>query len=240
MGLLDLSANSRRLVLQETNDYLARQKPQARVEWALGHMPGTHAVASSFGVQSAVMLHLMTQAKPDIPVLLMDTGYLFPETYRFIDELTERLGLNLHVYRSELSPAWQEAQFGQLWEQGEAGLKKYNAINKVEPMQRALDELGVQTWFAGIRRSQSKSRTAKPFVEVQEDRVKVHPIVDWSNRDVHAYLKAHDLPYHPLWEEGYVSVGDTHTTRKLGQGMAEEDTRFFGQGRECGLHLDAS
>lgn len=236
MGILDLPASGRRMLLDEANDWLRSQTAEARVDWALGHMPGEHVLSSSFAVQSAVMLHLLTQARPDIPVLLMDTGYLFPETYRFIDELRERLTLNLHVYRAELSPAWQEVKYGQLWEQGREGLKKYNALNKVEPMARALAELDARTWFAGLRRGQSESREHVPFVDVRDGRVKVCPIADWSSKQVHDYLTAHDLPYHPLRDEGYLSVGDTHTTAKFRPGMREEDTRFGGLGRECGLH----
>ena len=234
--ILELPDTDRRVLLAEVNETLARQTPEARVEWALANLPKQHVVSSSFGVQSAVMLHLLTRQEPDMPVLLMDTGYLFPETYRFVDELTERLNLNLRVYCAEMSPAWQEARFGQLWQQGEEGIRKYNILNKVQPMARALDELDVRTWFSGLRSSQSESRANREIVEVQQGRIRVHPIVDQSNRDVHRYLKAHDLPYHPLWEEGYVSIGDTHTTSKLEAGMTEEDTRFFGQFRECGLH----
>lgn len=225
-------------VFATANTWLEGQEAETRVAWAMENLPRRHVVSSSFGVQSAVMLHLLTSVEPDIPVLLFDTGYLFPETYRFVDELTERLNLNLNVFRAEMSPAWQEARFGQLWEQGEEGIKKYNTMNKVEPMQRALNQLGGATWFSGLRRSQSDSRADRKIVEFQHGRVKFHPIVDWTNRDVHMYLKEHDLPYHPLWEEGYVSVGDTHTTRKLEDGMREEDTRFFGITRECGLHVD--
>lgn len=97
-------------------------------------------------------LHLVNQIRPDIPVILTDTGYLFPETYRFIDELTDKLKLNLKVYRATESAAWQEARYGKLWEQGVEGIEKYNDINKVEPMNRALKELNAQTWFAGLRR----------------------------------------------------------------------------------------
>ncbi len=124
-----------------------------RIDWALQNLPGRHLLSSSFGIQGALMLHLVTRAAPEIPVVLVDTGHLFPETYRFIDELAERLRLNLHVYRAAAaSPAWQEARHGRLWEQG------------------------------------------------------------------------------------YVSVGDTHSTRPLEPGMREQDTRYFGLKRECGLH----
>ncbi len=218
------------------NVWLEDQAPETRIAWALENLPREFVLSSSFGIQSAVMLHMMTRALPDIPVLLFDTGYLFPETYRFVDEMTERLSLNLQVFRADMTPAWQEARFGQLWEQGEEGLQRYNTINKVEPMRKAMAELGTGTWFSGLRRSQSDSRSEQKILELQSGRVKFHPIVDWTNRDVHLYLKDHDLPYHPLWEQGYVSVGDTHTTRKLEDGMREEDTRFSEFGRECGLH----
>ena len=85
-------------------------------------------------------------------MILLDTGYLFPETYAFIEKLTERLSLNLKVYRSTLSPAWIEARFGKLWEQGVAGLEKYNDLTKLEPMRRALRETGAHSWFSGLRR----------------------------------------------------------------------------------------
>ena len=151
-------------------------------------------------------------------------------------QLTDKLGLNLKVYRAEQSAAWQEARYGKLWEQGVEGIEKYNEINKVEPMNRALKELNAQTWFAGLRREQSGSRATLPVLAVQRGVFKVLPIIDWDNRTVYQYLQKHGLKYHPLWDQGYLSVGDTHTTRKWEPGMAEEETRFFGLKRECGLH----
>ncbi len=207
-----------------------------RVAWALAHLPGGHVLTSSFGIQAAVLLHLVTRQRPDIPVVFIDTGYLFAETYRFVDALTERLDLNLRVYRSPVSAAWQEARHGKRWQQGLPGLELYNRDNKVEPMERALRELGVGTWFAGLRRTQSASRANVPFLKAQGERWKVHPIADWTDRDVFHYLKQHELPYHPLWEQGYVSLGDVHTTKPLHAVRSEEETRFFGLKRECGLH----
>ena len=163
-------------------------------------------------------------------------GYLFPDTYRFADALVERLGLNLHVYRPLVSRAWMEARHGRLWEQGVAGLDDYNQLRKVEPMRRALDELDVGTWFTGLRRDQSGSRNRTPIVQQRGPRLKVSPIADWSDRQVWHYLQAHDLPYHPLWHQGYVSIGDFHTTTRWEPGMKAEDTRFFGLKRECGIH----
>ncbi|WP_375278316.1 phosphoadenylyl-sulfate reductase [Alteromonas australica] len=229
---LDISKEA----LADINEALEAMDAQARVAWALENLPANHIVSSSFGAQSAVMLHMLTQAQPNIPVVLTDTGYLFPETYGFIDELTEKLDLNLHVYRAKLSAAWQEARFGRLWEKGIEGIEKYNQINKVEPMQRALGELKAGTWFAGLRRSQSDTRGKLPVLQKVGNQFKLYPIIDWSNKDLHYYLKEHNLPYHPLWEQGYVSIGDWHTTQSLQEGMNEQDTRFFGLKRECGLH----
>jgi phosphoadenosine phosphosulfate reductase len=224
--------------LDAVNPCLERMEAAERVRWALDYLPAQHVLSSSFGAQSAVMLHLLNTAAPGIPVILIDTGYLFPETYRFADELAARLGLNLRVYRPEMSPAWQEARYGRLWEVGVEGIRHYNRLNKVEPMERALRELEAGTWFSGLRRSQSDTRRDTPVLQASGGVVKVHPLADWSNRDLHRYLRAHDLPYHPLWDEGYVSIGDHHTSRPLAAGMSEQDTRFFGLVRECGLHTE--
>ncbi|MEM7790781.1 MAG: phosphoadenosine phosphosulfate reductase family protein, partial [Verrucomicrobiota bacterium] len=105
-----------------------------RVRWAKSEYGDGLVLSTSFGIQSAVMLHLVTQLIPEIPVVFIDTGYLFPETYRFAAELSERLNLNLKTYQPRLSAAHQEALHGKLWEQGLEGLDQYNRINKVEPM----------------------------------------------------------------------------------------------------------
>lgn len=242
MAKLSLSALNERpkvdrvLALAETNAALENLSAEERIVWALENLPGEYVLSSSFGIQAAVSLHLVSQVYPGIPVILTDTGYLFAETYQFIDELTEKLNLNLKVYRAKESAAWQEARYGKLWEQGIEGIEKYNDINKVEPLNRALHELSAQTWFAGLRREQSGSRATLPVLTIQRGVFKVLPIIDWDNRTVFQYLQKHGLKYHPLWDQGYLSVGDTHTTRKWEPGMAEEETRFFGLKRECGLH----
>lgn len=230
------AAVSLRAAERQGSRLLADMSAEERVEWALQALPGEHVVTSSFGAQAAVMLHLLVSRKPDIPVVVIDTGYLFPETYQFIDDLAVRLALNLHVFRPETSAAWQEARYGRRWEQGVAGIEAYNRDNKVRPMERALEALSVGTWFAGLRRSQARERAVTPFIQSSGDRWKVHPIADWSDRDVHRYLRRHGLPYHPLWEEGYVSIGDVHTTRSLHDVANADETRFFGLKRECGLH----
>ena len=207
-----------------------------RIRWAHETYGDELVLSTSFGIQSAVMLHLVTTQIPNIPVIFVDTGYLFPATYTFAQELTERLQLNLKTYIPKQTAAQQEALWGKQWEQGVEELERYNRVNKVEPMNRAITELGSGAWLSGLRRSQSSTRKERPFTEQQNKILKIYPILDWSDRDIYTYLTENNLPYHPLWDQGYVSVGDWHSTKKLGEGMTEEDTRFSGIKRECGLH----
>lgn len=218
------------------NEQLEEASAEDRVRWALGEFGEQLILTSSFGIQAAVMLHLVNTVQPGIPVIFIDTGYLFPETYRFAEDLRQRLGLNIKKYRAEMSAAEQEALYGKLWEQGLEGLEKYNFLNKVEPMNRAVRETGARAWLAGLRRHQASTRENLRVVEQQNQICKIHPIIDWSDRDIYRYLKKYDLPYHPLWEQGYVSVGDWHSSGKLEAGMSAEETRFNGMKRECGLH----
>lgn len=236
--LSSLDSHRQTEALAAINRQLEVMSAEQRVRWGLANLPGEHVLSSSFGIQAAVSLHMVTRQCPKLAVILTDTGYLFPETYQFIDQLTDKLQLNLQVFSAELSPAWQESRFGKLWQQGKQGIEKYNQLNKVQPFNRALQQLKANTWFAGLRRQQSQSRVGLPVLSVQRGCFKLLPIVDWDNRQVYQYLKKYDLEYHPLWQQGYVSVGDTHTTCKPEPGMSEEETRFFGLQRECGLHED--
>jgi phosphoadenosine phosphosulfate reductase len=231
-------ALNEREALAAINRSLEPLSARQRVEQAVEHLPAPHVLSSSFGAQSAVMLHLVNQVIPKIPVVLIDTGYLFPETYRFIDELTGKLGLNLKIYRSDSSAAWQESRYGKLWNKGLDGIEQYNRINKKEPMERALKDLRAATWFSGLRRAQAETRAQIAPIELKRGRFKVHPLFDWTDRDVGRYLKENGLPYHPLWEKGYLSIGDWHTTRSLGEVDSVDELRFFGLKRECGLHED--
>jgi len=233
-----ISAAEDERALKDLNAWLATRDAGDRVAWGLATLPGEQALSSSFGAQSAAVLHLLTSQRHDIPVVLIDTGYLFPETYQFIDELTQKLKLNLKIYRPLASPAWQESRYGKLWDKGLEGIEQYNKMNKKEPMERALKELRAATWFSGLRRAQAKTRENIAPVELKRGRFKVHPLFDWTDRDVGRYLKAHGLPYHPLWDKGYLSIGDWHTTRSITEVDSVDQLRFFGLKRECGLHED--
>ncbi|PPI88459.1 phosphoadenosine phosphosulfate reductase [Candidatus Pantoea edessiphila] len=228
----------RKEILNSINLKLNKLIAEDRIIWALKNLPSVHVLSSSFGIQSAVSLHLITKLQPNIPIILIDTGYLFPETYLFIDELVNKFNLNIHVFRSKISSAWQEARYGKLWQHGIKGIIKYNKINKINPMNYAIKSLGIKTWFAGLRRVQSNSRANLSVLEFKRGIFKVLPIIDWDNRQVHRYLQINNLKYHPLHDKGYLSLGDVHTTRIWEAGMTEEETRFFGIKRECGIHED--
>ena len=216
---------------------LEKNSASERIHWAKAHFAEGLIMSTSFGVQSAVLLHLVSQQIPKIPIVFIDTGYLFPETYSFAQSLIERLGLNIHTYRSTLSPQKQETRYGKLWEQGIEGLDKYNTLNKIEPMNRAVTELNARAWISGIRRVQSQSRQNRAVAEQQNKITKIYPIIDWDDATIYQYLTENNLPYHPLWEKGYVSVGDWHSSSPLKANMSAEETRFNGLKRECGLHL---
>lgn len=230
------------LNLDQINQQIGDDTAENLVKWVDKTFGQGLVMTTSFGIQAAVMLHLVTEIIPDIPVIWIDTGYLPPETYRFADELTQRLNLNLKVYQSLLTPARMEALYGKLWAQRDIeALNRYDQIRKVEPMQRALQELNATAWLAGLRSDQTDHRKRLPRITKQGDCYKIHPILSWTARDVYQYLTAHDLPYHPYFDEGYVSVGDWHSSRPLmAEDEDERDTRFHGMKQECGLHLPLS
>lgn len=227
------------LDLKTINDNLALANAQDIVAWASQEFNKNLVMSTSFGIQAAVMLHLVTLIIPNIPVIWIDTGYLPKETYIFAHELTERLNLNLKVYQSDLSPARMEAIYGKIWQNKDIeSLNLYDRIRKVEPMQRALKELNARAWLAGLRQNQTDYRQQLSFVNKQGEQYKILPILRWHSKDIYEYLTKYNLPYHPYFDRGYVSVGDWHSSRPLSaDDDNERDTRFHGVKQECGLHL---
>lgn len=190
----------------------------------------------SFGLQSSALLSLVAEVAPGTPVFFVNTGYLFPETLDYIDSLSKLLSINLFEIRPRLNPQDIHTKYGQLWMQGEAGLNHFNEITKLSPMKKAIADNDVKAWISGIRKVQSKQRQCLPFVTNRYNAVKYHPILDWDDRQIYEYIKSRNLPLHPLSGQGYVSVGDTVTTKSLNEVNKIEQTRFMGVKRECGLH----
>ncbi len=210
------------------------------IAWAFETFGERLVMSSSFGAHSAVMLHLATRVAPGIPVIFLDTGYLFPETYQFAEALRERFDLRLEVYNPRMTAARQEALFGRLWDGDEEELRRYQRINKLEPMQRALTELDAAAWLAGLRAEQTAFRAGLRKVELQDGTYKIHPILDWTKDEVEAYLDAHELPFHPLYAWGYKSIGDVHSTVPVDPDDDDRAGRRLGEKRECGIHLPGS
>ena len=225
--------------IHEINQRFAHTDATKIVKWAMETFGEGLAMSTSFGIHSAVMLHMVTQVAPEIPVIWVDTGYLPASTYVFAEELTQRLNLNLKIYQSPVSPARMEALQGKLWAQDDVdSFNRYDQLRKVEPMQRALQELQVTAWLVGLRRNQTDHRKTLEPVSFQGEVYKVLPILNWSSKAVYDYLMAHNLPYHPLFNEGYVTVGDWHSSRPLTAfDDNDRDTRFNGLKQECGIHL---
>ncbi len=187
------------------NTELNSMSAEERISWAWDRFGSGLVLSTSFGLQSAVMLNLILSINKEIPVVFVDTGYLFPETYQYSLTLQEKINFRVRTYSAKMSPAFQEASFGKLWAQGPDEMKKYNFINKKEPMERALKELGSTAWFSGLRRSHSTERGKRPFIEKQGKIYKIYPILDWDDRKTYQYLPKNNLPYHPLEGMGYDS-----------------------------------
>lgn len=235
-----VTAQTKPLDLDAANKQLAGADAQQIIRWAAGQFGDGLVMTSSFGAQSAVMLHLATRVVPNIPIIFLDTGFLFPETYQFAQQLADMLKLNLKVYPATLSAARMQALHGPLWENDEA---LYSQYTKVEPQQRACRELGATAWLSGVRAEQTEHRKSLRTVEGHDKRYSVypvHPILNWTRKQVGEYLRDHKLPYHPLVEKGYMSIGDTHSTQPVGEGQNEREGRFGGLKQECGLHLPAT
>lgn len=225
--------------LQQLNEKLSGLGASDRLERLSAEFRGKLLLSSSFGLQAAVLLHMVRQHAPEIPIIFIDTGYHFPETYRYMEQLCDQLDIEVDTFVPKVSAARQEALWGKLWEQGPERLQQYSLMNKIEPMDRALKQYGAKVWISGLRRSQASSRSARAYIEAQNGTLKAYPILDWSDQQVDDYFTTHDLPQHPLKASGYVTMGDWHSTRPPAHGENAEETRFNGQKYECGLHLDS-
>ena len=218
--------------VKRLNQRFASAHPTEIIRWAVETFRPKAALTSSFGARSAGILHLAVQVDPQIDVRFVDTGLLFPETYQFRDELQRRLGLKITTFKTRLDVE----RFVREHEHLGIGHPDFCCSpHKVEATERAL--AGLSGWITGITRSDSAARANTPLVEVlTTGLVKVAPLAAWTAKEIHAYLAEHQLPYHPLWEKGYVSIGDVHSTRPLHEVGHIDQTRFSGLKRECGLH----
>ena len=200
------------------------------------------AVLSSFGIHSSVLLHAVSKAAPDTPVVFVDTGYLPPETYRYFETLKKTLNLNVHVATSSMTTARMEAMYGRLWESDDpASHALYGKMRKKEPAEHTLNELDRTVVLSGVRASQTEMRSNLNPVTEFAGRISIHPLLYLSDLDVETYMSEYALPRHPLEALGYASVGDWHSSRPLRADDTDpRNTRFNGKFQECGLHVPDS
>lgn len=236
----DKSQREEKTSLQQWQLELENKSSEERLLWAEKNFSGEMIMTSSFGIQAAICLHLTARLREKVPIIFIDTGYLFKETYLYANKLADIYRLDIHCYCPKITPSHQEAIYGRLWENGIEGLNLYLELTKLEPMRRALDEWKPSLWISGLRRQQADSRANRPVIEEQGGVFKLYPIVDWSDQEVSDFVTQHNLPRHPLEIEGYISVGDWHSTTKWGTGMRAQDVRYGGLKRECGLHDHAA
>lgn len=191
---------------------------------------------SSFQTHSIPMLHILSEIDNSIPVYFINTGYLFPETVSFRDEVADKLGLNIIDLKPNTPKYLQRESNGKLMFTTDPDHCCY--LNKTQPMESVLASHDV--WINGVRGDQSAVRKAmKVEQSAPFDSIRFHPMLDWDNRKIFAYIKEHELPRHPLDAKGYISIGCEPCTRKMDLDMQEREARWFGLNKvECGLHTD--
>lgn len=194
---------------------------------------GKVATVSSFGTESAVLLHLVAQADPNVPVIFVDTLKMFPETLAYRETLIERFGItNSHVVTPDAEVLAAKDATGLRWSYDPDGCC---AIRKVEPLARA--KTGLDSWISGRKAFQSQTRANLPRFEIEDGRIKLNPLGDWDKAALDAYFAEHDLPRHPLEAQGYLSIGCEPCTSKVQPGEDPRAGRWRGWDKvECGIH----
>lgn len=198
--------------------------------------PGKVALVSSFGTESAVLLHMISRIRPDLPILFLDTGKLFGETKRYRDQLVKRLGLtSVRSVAPDPGRIKEADAKGVLWSR-DANL--CCQIRKVEPLARAVAPF--EAWFTGRKAFQASTRARLPVLELADGKFKINPIVRWVKADIDAYFERYDLPRHPLEADGYLSIGCMPCTSRVEPGEDARAGRWRGTEKvECGIHLPA-
>ncbi|MEM9634252.1 MAG: phosphoadenylyl-sulfate reductase [Pseudomonadota bacterium] len=210
------------------------QSAQEILMGAIRHQfAGDIAMVSSFGADSAVLLHMVAQIDPSTPVLFIDTVKLFPATLLYRDELVDQLGLtDVRTFKPTKEDLQKQDPAGMLW------MSDTDAcchMRKVLPLEQALN--GFEAWISGRKRFQSASRSSLEHFELDAGRVKVNPLADWTAAEILDYATAHNLPPHPLVAQGYPSIGCMPCTDKVAPGEDPRSGRWRGQEKtECGIH----
>jgi phosphoadenosine phosphosulfate reductase len=219
--------------VERLNEDLAGAPPEEILQFATATFGSDVVASSSFQTQSLPLLHMISRTCPGLPVLFLDTGFHFPETLAFRDQVVAALGLKLEVLTCRIARDAFMRCYGTLY-RSDPDLCCY--LNKVEPLARAL--AGRRAWIAGIRRDQTAARSATRVLELGGDLVyKISPLAAWTADDVDAYIAKHRLPVHPLTRQGYESIGCKPCTRATPGSADRRAGRWPGSDKtECGIH----
>jgi phosphoadenosine phosphosulfate reductase len=206
------------------------------LQWAFRTFGKRVEMASGFGAEGMALIDVAARLNPDLRVFTIDTEFLFPETYQLIEKVERRYGITVERVRPRLTPEGQEEVYGPaLWS---INPDQCCALRKVEPLKEKL--AGLRAWITAIRRDQTSARAGARKVEWDQkfQLVKTNPIADWTTKDVWNYLHQHDVPYNPLHDQNFTSIGCTHCTRAIRPGEDPRAGRWAGfQKTECGLHI---
>ena len=207
--------------------------PAMLAELLTGELAGRIASVSSYGAESAVLLHMVAAVDKDVPVIFTNTQKMFGETLAYRDELSERLGLtDLRVFRPDPHLLAAKDASGLRWSYDPDGCCD---LRKVEPLRRALAPF--DAWISGRKGFQAGTRTALPRFEIDEGRLKINPLADWNKAKLDAYFLEHELPRHPLEAQGYLSIGCAPCTSKVKPGEDARAGRWRNFDKvECGIH----
>ena len=227
--------------LEKFNEELINLSSLEILEWALQRFGNNLAFTTSFGIQSSVLLHLIQSSslKNEVKIFWIDTGYLPKETYLYANTLINKLSLNITILQSEISPAHMEAMYGKLWESNRVeDINKYHQIRKIDPLDNALKRYSINCWGSGVRAQQTTNRGKMKFIELIRETLSLRPLLGWSQKDIFYYMKEKNLPQHPLFMQGYSTVGDWHSSSAESSNIKGRSTRFGGVKQECGLHVN--
>lgn len=224
----------------EANARLAGETPERILRWAVETFFPRLTMATAFGPEGCVILHLLAEIEPRVRVFNLETGYQFPETLALRDRIAERYGIEVELIRPDMSLVEYEARNGGPVYATDPDRCCHD--RKLVPLRRAVE--GYEAWISAIRADQSADRAKASVVgwDAKFGLVKVNPLLGWTKRDVWAFVVTQGVPYNPLHDQGYPSIGCWPCTRAVVSGADERAGRWAGQAKtECGLHsLDSS
>ncbi len=239
--MIETTLESIQLNLKEHNKKFVDMNALEIILWGYKKFDNHFAVTTSFGIQSSVILHMISKCslQKKIKIFWIDTGYLPSETYKYAERLINDLSLEIEVLQSEISPARMEALYGKLWETNiTSDFDKYHEIRKIKPLEKALDKNNIYCWASGVRSEQTDNRNKMKFVDTIRERLSLRPLLNWTNKDIFYYMKENKLPSHPLFLKGYSTVGDWHSSSPDSKNNEGRSTRFGGFKQECGIHTE--